>query len=55
MTRVEAPTPAPEAATDGLARDSELLVAALQAGVESPTGSSTCLYIELLLGQLRSG
>src|SRR3954454_18102319 len=29
MTRLDVPTPAPETATDGLARDSELLVAAL--------------------------
>src|SRR6201999_959537 len=38
MTRVDVPTPAPEAATDGLARDSELLVAALNEVLEGQVG-----------------
>src|SRR5919205_71868 len=36
MTRVDVPTPAPETATDGLARDSELLVAALNDELDDP-------------------
>jgi phosphoenolpyruvate carboxylase len=38
MTHVDVPIPAPEAATDGLARDSELLVAALNEVLEEQVG-----------------
>src|SRR4051794_41786354 len=38
MTRLDVPTPAPETATDGLGRDSELLVAALNEVLEEQVG-----------------